>query len=98
MQRNVSYSRGQLSCSRETTTVSFDMLTGEYPVPDGQLIHDLAMAKVIKSPDVPPSASGYTYYGAYIRYLREFEAVVGSRCGIEIIDPSDGKTGREGLL
>ena len=51
---------------------NLDMLTGTFQVPADQLAHDLAVAKVIKSADVPSSASGYTYYGAYIKYLREF--------------------------
>ena len=58
---------------------NLEMLTGAFPVPPDQLAHDLAVAKVIKSSDVPSSASGYTYYGAYIKYLREFEAVIASR-------------------
>ncbi len=57
----------------------FDMLTGDFPVSPDQLAHDLAVAKVIKSQDVPASSSGYTYYGAYIKYLREFETVIYSR-------------------
>lgn len=44
-----------------------------------QLAHDLAVAKLIKSGAVPASASGYTYYGAYIKYLREFETVIANR-------------------
>lgn len=57
----------------------FTMLTGKFPVSPDQLAHDLAIAKIIKSQDVPASASGYTYYGAYIKYLREFETVIASR-------------------
>lgn len=55
------------------------MLAGDFPVSPDQLAHDLAIAKLIKSNDVPASASGYTYYGAYIKYLREFETVVANR-------------------
>lgn len=62
---------------------NLEMLTGAFPVPPDQLAHDLAVAKVIKSSDVPSSASGYTYYGAYIKYLREFETVIASRTVLE---------------
>ena len=58
---------------------NLEMLTGTFPVSPDQLAHDLALAKVIKSQDVPASASGYTYYGAYIKYLREFETVIAGR-------------------
>lgn len=58
---------------------NLDMLTGDFPVTPDQLAHDLAIAKVIKCRDVPASASGYTYYGAYIQYLREFETVIAAR-------------------
>lgn len=58
---------------------NLEMLTGDFPVSPDQLAHDLAVAKVIKSQEVPASASGYTYYGAYIKYLREFETVISSR-------------------
>lgn len=58
---------------------NLEMLTGTFPVSPDQLAHDLAVAKVIKSQDVPASASGYTYYGAYIKYLREFETVISAR-------------------
>ena len=56
-----------------------EMLTGEYFVSPDQLAHDLAIAKIIKSQGVSPMASGYAYYGAYIKYLREFEAVIENR-------------------
>lgn len=49
---------------------NLEMLTGTFPVAPDQLAHDLAVAKLIKSGAVPASASGYTYYGAYIKYLR----------------------------
>lgn len=62
---------------------NLEMLTGAFSVPPDQLAHDLAVAKVIKSSDVPSSASGYTYYGAYIKYLREFETVIASRTVLE---------------
>lgn len=62
---------------------NLDMLTGTFPVPADQLAHDLAVAKVIKSADVPSSASGYTYYGAYIKYLREFETIIAARAAQE---------------
>ena len=55
------------------------MLTGTFPVAPDQLAHDLAVAKLINSNEVPASASGYMYYGAYIKYLREFETVIASR-------------------
>jgi hypothetical protein len=58
---------------------NIEMLTGTFSVSPDQLAHDLAVAKVIKSADVPASASGYTYYGAYIKYLREFETVIAAR-------------------
>lgn len=62
---------------------NLEMLTGAFPVPADQLAHDLAVAKVIKSADVPSSASGYTYYGAYIKYLREFETIIAARAAQE---------------
>lgn len=55
------------------------MLTGAFPVSADQLAHDLAISRLIKSGDVPASASGFTYYGAYIKYLREFETVIAAR-------------------
>ncbi|MFR2046901.1 MAG: hypothetical protein ACLS3U_03070 [Lachnospiraceae bacterium] len=58
---------------------NLEMLTGTFPVAPDQLAHDLAVAKLIKSGTVPASASGYTYYGAYIKYLREFETVIANR-------------------
>lgn len=58
---------------------NLEMLTGSYPVSADQLAHDLAIAKLIKSGSVPPSASGFTFYGAYIKYLREFETVIAAR-------------------
>lgn len=58
---------------------NLEMLTGTFPVSPDQLAHDLAVAKVIKNQEVPASASGYAYYGAYIKYLREFETVISSR-------------------
>ena len=58
---------------------NLEMLTGTFPVAPDQLAHDLAVAKLIKSGAVPASASGYTYYGAYIKYLREFETVIANR-------------------
>ena len=61
------------------TPAKFEMLTGDYFVSPDQLAHDLAIAKVIKSQEVPASASGYAYFGAYIRYLREFEVVIEDR-------------------
>ena len=60
-------------------TANFEMLTGEYSASPDQLAHDLAIARVIKSQEVPATASAYTYYGAYIKFLREFEAVIESR-------------------
>lgn len=62
---------------------NLDMLTGTFQVPADQLAHDLAVAKVIKSADVPSSAFGYTYYGAYIKYLREFETIIAARAAQE---------------
>lgn len=62
---------------------NLEMLTGDFPVSPNQLAHALAVAKVIKSQEVPASASGYTYYGAYIKYLREFETVISSRTAQE---------------
>lgn len=59
---------------------NIEMLTGPFPVSPDQLAHDLAIAKVIKCQDVPASASGFTYYGTYIKYLREFETVIAARC------------------
>lgn len=56
---------------------NLEMLTGTFPVAPDQLAHDLAVAKLIKSGAVPASASGY--YGAYIKYLREFETVIVNR-------------------
>lgn len=58
---------------------NLEMLTGTFPVAPDQLAHDLAVAKLIKSGTVPASASGYAYYGAYIKYLREFETVIANR-------------------
>lgn len=58
---------------------NLEMLTGTFPVAPDQLAHDLAVAKLIKSNEVPASASGYMYYGAYIKYLQEFETVIASR-------------------
>lgn len=58
---------------------NLEMLTGTFPVAPDQLAHDLAVAKLIKSGAVPASASGYAYYGAYIKYLREFETVIANR-------------------
>ena len=58
---------------------NLEMLTGAFPVTPDQLAHDLAIAKLIKSNVVPATASGYTYYGAYIKYLREFETVIANR-------------------
>lgn len=60
---------------------NLEMLTGTFPVAPDQLAHDLAVAKLIKSGAVPASASasGYAYYGAYIKYLREFETVIVNR-------------------
>lgn len=58
---------------------NLEMLTGPFPVSPDQLAHCLALAKVIKSQEVPAASSGYTYYGAYIKYLREFETVIASR-------------------
>ena len=58
---------------------NMEMLTGEYSVSPEYLAHSLAIAKVIKTQGVPPAASGYAYYGAYIRYLREFETVIENR-------------------
>lgn len=63
--------------------VDFSSLTGEFSISPEQLAHDLAIAKVIKSGDVPASASGYTYFGAYINYLREFETVIETRMDLE---------------
>lgn len=57
----------------------FEFLTGDVLVSSDQLAHDLALARLIKSGDVPPSASGYSYFGAYTKYLREFEVVIESR-------------------
>ena len=54
---------------------NLEMLTGTFPVAPDQL----AVAKLIKSGAVPASASGYAYYGAYIKYLREFETVIANR-------------------
>lgn len=62
---------------------NLEMLTGTFPASPEQLAHDLAIAKVIKSSDVPSSASGYTYYGAYIKYLREFETIIAARAFLE---------------
>lgn len=56
-----------------------EMLTGAFPVSSDQLAHDLAISRLIKSGEVPASASGFTYYGAYIKFLREFETVIAAR-------------------
>lgn len=67
---------------------NLEMLTGSFPVSPDQLAHDLAIAKLIKSGCVPASASGFTFYGAYIKYLREFETVIAARAIPE--EPANG--------
>ena len=58
---------------------NLEMLTGTFPVAPDQLAHDLAVAKLIKSGTVPASAYGYTYYVAYIKYLREIDTFIANR-------------------
>lgn len=73
------YLHRALIFNMEVRMENLEMLTGTFPVAPDQLAHDLAVAKLIKSGAVPASASGYTYYGAYIKYLREFETVIANR-------------------
>ena len=76
---------------------NLEMLTGTFPVAPDQLAHDLAVAKLIKSGAVPASASGYAYYGAYIKYFTgNFETVIANRIPEEskMSVAKDPKTGK----
>jgi hypothetical protein len=57
----------------------FSLLSGSFSVPADQLAHDLAIARLVKSADVPAGSTAFCYFGAYIEYLREFEVVIASR-------------------